>query len=94
MNKIRASIPVRAIERNDVRGDIQRDSVPSPVSAGARVGDPQRVASRTDDGTNFRVTRQSKRWGSQGRAPEQCGAVVRKKAARLASVVPGCLGWR
>ena len=72
---------------------LQRDSVPSPVSAGARVCDPQRVARRTDAGTNFHLTLPSTRCGSQSRAPEQCGTVVRNKAARLASLVLGCLGW-
>ena len=41
-------------------------------SAGARVGDPQRVASGTEVGTNFRATRPSTRCGSQSRAPGQC----------------------
>ena len=47
-------------------------SVTSPVSAGARVCDPWRVASRTDVETNVRVTPLSTRCGSQNRAPEQC----------------------
>ena len=38
--------------------------------AGARVCDPQRVASRTEAETNFQVTQQSTRCGSQSRAPE------------------------
>jgi len=50
----------------------------SPVSSGARVGDPQRVASGTDAGTNFHVTLPATRCGSQSRAPGQCVAVPRR----------------
>jgi hypothetical protein len=43
------------------------------MTNGARVCDPQRVAGRTDVGTNFRVTLPSARCGSQSRAPFQFG---------------------
>jgi len=43
----------------------------SPVSAGARVCDPQRVASSTDAGTNLHVILRTARCGSQSRAPKQ-----------------------
>jgi hypothetical protein len=48
-------------------------SITSPVSAGARVYDPQRVASRTDVETNVRITLLSTRCGSQTRAGAVCG---------------------
>jgi formyltetrahydrofolate deformylase len=47
-----------------------------PVSAGARVCDPQRAASGTDVGTDFRVPLPSTRCGWDSRDPGNCAAAL------------------